>query len=402
MLSTRIEWIDCGLKLNGCDVNILAHMSNDIDMSKKSATIIPLPHKRLYGAISRSCVFIRSEDYVVSSERELSFEFSDEIAPPQDDDCDAYFLALVMDCMSEARDLYIDGSVSRELLSNLVEFQCAWNKWLPEKYSLVSVTAKEIREPEPAAKGAVCAFSGGVDSVFSVWRHTQKRNSYRSQPVNLCTMVHGFDIPLSDQEAFRTAVGRAILTLEDIGVKVIPIKTNYRLICTANWEDAHVAALVGTLSNFKSVAGVCIVGSTYPYNYLKTPWGSHPISDHLLGSDIFKVIHDGASHTRTEKVKEISDWQMGINNLRVCWQGDLKDRNCGKCEKCVRTKLNFLAVGQNIPDCFEDAHLPLDFSKIFLAHQGVRNDWQQIVDYATLNGIRGEWIASARKVLKRR
>ncbi len=39
--------------------------------------------------------------------------------------------------------------------------------------------------------------------------------------------------------------------------------------------------------------------------------------------------------------------------MRVCWQGEQKDRNCGRCEKCIRTVLNFRAVGLGLPECFE-------------------------------------------------
>ena len=38
-----------------------------------------------------------------------------------------------------------------------------------------------------------------------------------------------------------------------------------------------------------------------------------------------------------------------MENLRVCWEGPQRDRNCGVCEKCIRTKLEFLANGLELP-----------------------------------------------------
>jgi len=350
----------------------------------------------------RRCSINRVDGDTPVGKNELWFQFSKSISPPEDKDCDSYLLAIIMDAMTEGRDIIVKGSVSLRLLSNLIEYQSAWNKWLPEIYSIIDIKVKSTRENERPLSGAICAFSGGVDSMFSVWRNSQGKNSYRSQNIKLCTLVHGFDIPLQDTAAFSNVSKSAITTLNDIGIKIVPIKTNYREITCANWEHAHATALVATLANFKSVSGTCVVGSSYPYNYLHIPWGSTPIADHLLSSDAFIVIHDGASHTRTEKVNVISEWKVGIKNLRVCWQGDLKDRNCGKCEKCVRTKLNFLASGNPIPSCFDkDAATGIDFKSIVIKHDGVRGAWKDIIDYANRHGVKEAWMEEANKVIKR-
>ena len=187
---------------------------------------------------------------------------------------------------------------------------------------------------------------------------------YRSQTINLCSIVHGFDIPLNDKIAFNNAVHRSTNTLNDLNVEITPIKTNFRELSKVTWVHSFACALVATLSNFKSVAGTCIVGSSEPYDSLIIPWGSSPITEHLLSSGEFNVIHDGACHSRTEKVAEIKEWKTGIQNLRVCWEGDLKDRNCGICEKCMRTKLNFLAIKADIPSAFPTSDIMKELNNI--------------------------------------
>ena len=103
-----------------------------------------------------------------------------------------------------------------------------------------------------------------------------------------------------------------------------------------------------------------------------------------------------------KKVNEISEWKVGVENLRVCWQGVLNDRNCGKCEKCIRTKLNFLACGNLIPSCFDKDDAGIDFKNIMLKTDGIRGDWKQIIDYANKNGVKGSWVVEAKKVIKRK
>ena len=183
-------------------------------------------------------------------------------------------------------------------------------------------------------------------------------------------------------------------TLQNIELDLFAIKTNYRKIAKVRWEDAFAIALVAVLNNFKNHAGTCLIGSSEPYDELVIPWGSSPLTDHLLSSEVFTVIHDGASHSRTEKVGEISDWPVGIKNLRVCWQGKDKYKNCGQCEKCIRTKLNFLAVGAPIPECFpeSDIYSDLDKIKLPLANEPIRTEYRQIRDSAIKNGISAPWV----------
>ena len=351
----------------------------------------------------RSCRIKRIDEGLVVSEVVLWFQFSNSITPPPENDCDSYLLAIITDAMKEARAIKIRGSVSLELLGNLIEYQSAWSKWRPDAYSAVKIECEDIRENEQPASGAVCAYSGGVDAMFTVWRHTQKRNSFRSREISMCCLVHGFDIPLEDTGAFSNVLMKAEETLKDVGVKVSPISTNFREVSPVDWEHSHGAALVAALSNFKSVAGTGIIGSTDDYSSLTMAWGSNPITDHLLGSDSFKIMHDGASHTRSEKVDEIADWKVGISNLRVCWSGASKDRNCGQCEKCNRTKLNFLSFGHQVPSSFEsEKNVSESFGNIILTTNVARSCWSKIIEEAKKNNITDDWVKEAEKVLNRK
>lgn len=366
----------------------------------KSIVLSPAPVESVNGRQRRSCRISRLDAEHEVDTHVLWFEVEADLALPADDDCDSYVLAMVMDAMLEGRRMVVHGSVSLSLLSNLTEYQWAWHKWLPEKYTVIDIQPDQVRADIPAVLGAISAFSGGADATFSAWRHAKKQFGFRSQHINLSCMVQGFDIPLTDNEVFERALARSKLTLDDLAIPLRAIRTNYRDIARTHWEHAFSCALVATLQNFKMLAGTIIVGSSEPYESLVIPWGSNPITDHLLGSSEFVVIHDGASHSRTEKIASISAWPVGVRNLRVCWQGDLKDRNCGVCEKCMRTKLNFLASGHPVPDCFDNRDDFSALSRIRLNNSAVRAEWQQILDYAKQHGTSGPW-GEVRRVVRR-
>ena len=367
-------------------------------------TIYPIENRIHNNLIKRSCFFTRTNKGKESKKQCLWFEFPHIESIPADNDCDSYVIALLMLAMKENRTIIVNGSVSHSLLSNLTEFQYVWNKFDNKEYEIIDIIPTSIKDcPEKKLSGAICAFSGGVDSTFTVWRHTQKLASYRSQNLNLSCMVHGFDIPLDDRKAFDSAFNKAKVTLNSLNLDLLPLKTNFREVVRVRWGHAHATALVAALSQFKCIIGTCLIGSSDPYNKLCLPWGSSPLTDHLLGADNFTVIHDGSSHSRTEKVHEISNWDLGVQNLRVCWQGEHKDRNCGKCETCLRTKVNFLASGNEIPSCFPlSNNLEHKLSQLNLKKDIIKTEWIQILDYIKEHKVKGKWVNSISNLIDKK
>ena len=93
--------------------------------------------------------------------------------------------------------------------------------------------------------------------------------------------------------------------------------TNIRDLFNVNWEHIHALALGSVLSNFKMHANIFLVPSTKPYNELLIPLGSNPITDHLMSSSDFMMMHHGAGYSRTQKALGISTWSAALVNLRV-------------------------------------------------------------------------------------
>jgi hypothetical protein len=76
------------------------------------------------------------------------------------------------------------------------------------------------------------------------------------------------------------------------------------------------------------------------------PYGSHPLLDESFTSAHFRVDHDLFSMGRSEKLALVSEWPAGAANVRVC-QNDVRGAdNCGTCEKCIRTQVQFAALGR--------------------------------------------------------
>lgn len=119
--------------------------------------------------------------------------------------------------------------------------------------------------------------------------------------------------------------------------------------------------------------------------------GATPSTDFLLSGSNLEIIHDGAGFTRTEKVERISTNHLATNLVKVCWEKGFED-NCGECEKCYRTRLNFLAVGLSKPECFTDAIKLNKIKYIKLNSIGKIYQFQSIVDYSKKHDVTGSWL----------
>ncbi len=299
-------------------------------------------------SLIRSCTIEARDGKRITSSKVLEYELPNSILLPKNDDAEAYIIATIMLAMAEKRTLKVHGSVSRTLLSNLTEFRDAWNCWLPDLYHRIDFEATTVDDSVVTKTNrAIAAFSGGLDSTFTVWQNTQKLAGYRTQAIKACVMIHGFDIFKEDE--FLSAFNTAQKTLNTVNIPLYSLRTNYRSIIELDWIHTHGIALASCLNNFKKLYSTGIIAGSYTYAMSYYPHGSNPLTDLLLSSTEFGILHDGAKFIKGEKVVGISKWKTGINNLRVCYEGERQDINCGVCNKCIRTRLNFEVNGLELP-----------------------------------------------------
>src|SRR5690606_2523249 len=142
--------------------------------------------------------------------------------PPPLSDLSFTIPALVFPAMREGADLRIDGPVSKSLLRNIEAFQEIWSVMVPD-YRQVDIRAAEERDDLPSRgdNSAVVAVSGGLDGYFTFLRHWTGRAGRRNRSLKAALLVHGFDIPLGDEDAFAIARHDVAAALDDAGVPVV-------------------------------------------------------------------------------------------------------------------------------------------------------------------------------------
>ncbi|MEO7103403.1 MAG: hypothetical protein ABI311_08440 [Gemmatimonadaceae bacterium] len=309
---------------------------------------------------------------------------------------DGFVFGIILYAMRLGQDIRVHGTMSHQAIRNCYEFQDAWSKWKPDVYRKIRVepdTTTSATRPEGDSE-AIAAYSGGVDSTFTVLRHATGQLGLAAYPLKRSVLlVHGFDVPLSKSEELSALHERFSPLLRELNLQVRILRTNIKELDLQRWQDTFVTELACCLHNYSHEFRYALVASGKAYDTLIFPLGSTPVTDHLLSGAEMSIVHDGAGYSRTDKVQEIARNATATEIIKVCWEGDETYRNCGVCDKCVRTILNFRAVGVDHPPCFDgDQDVHQLIANIGITSYSMSLELKSIVSYARAHGVTDPWV----------
>lgn len=316
---------------------------------------------------------------------------------------DHALVAALLWAMRKGIDINVDGSVSPKLLVGLEILQEIWHRWKPERYSKISIQAKEESAPEyvECERSALFAFSGGVDASFTLLRHLKQKAGRKNRKPGAALIVQGMDISIERDDFYNAAMERAQLILNGTGVPLLGMKTNSREL-GQDWEDSFGLQLIACFLALQKNFSYAIKGSEEPYDALLLPWGSTPMTDYLCSTECLQIEHDGAAYDRTEKVEWLSKNTAICDYLRVCWAGPDLGKNCGVCEKCIRTMLNFWATQQDVPNAFPTKLTAARIKTLKLKNEIQLREIKGLYRHACLNySEQNENMTAIRFVMKR-
>jgi hypothetical protein len=276
----------------------------------------------------------------------LWFEFPG--SPPErfSGSSDGFLVALLLLAMARREDIQVHGTLDRRLLSNLAEYQRIFQAWFPELFHPVEIRCEGVcmAASEGRPTGVVSAFSGGVDSSYTLWSHLPEHEPDPARRITHALFVHGFDIPLDDASTFEAASARYVDEMRALGIELVVARTNVRqFLDELPWGITHGSALGSLALMLDRFLAVFYLPASFSYAELE-PWGSHPLSDPLMSTATLTVIHDGCM-MRCEKITRLAQWAPARSWLRVCWERPSAHANCCRCYKCVLTMISLDIAG---------------------------------------------------------
>jgi hypothetical protein len=259
---------------------------------------------------------------------------------------DGFLLALLLLAMASSEDIEVCGPLDQQLLSNLAEYQRIFHAWFPERFHLVEIRSRGLRGAAPRGRPTAVgsAFSGGVDSTYTLWSHLPANEPDPKRRITHTLFIHGFDIPLADAATFDTASKRYADELGALGIELVVARTNIReFVDVLPWELMHGSSLGAVVLMLDQLLGLFYLPASGSYSELD-PWGSHPVSDPLMSTGTLAFVHHGCM-ARCDKIISVSKWVPARSWLRVCWERPDARVNCCRCFKCIKTMVSLELAG---------------------------------------------------------
>lgn len=267
--------------------------------------------------------------------REVFFESSTPLAPARE----AFLQAFLFPAMCRGRDLVTDGPVCPRWRENTAGARAIAREWWGFRGGGIRCAGDEALVP---AAGQSLFFGGGVDSFYTL-------RTERSRLTHLL-YVEGYDVPLADADRLARIGEWNRAVAAECGLELVVVRSglrdhpDFKVLSWTNSFGGAVAAAGHLLRRSCGTAWLANDGHVTEIN----PWvlGMHPRLTPFWSSGAVRFVHHGEGVLRCEKAATIAEWPLARKHLRVCWKNTGDGLNCGVCEKCVRTQLEFFAAGQ--------------------------------------------------------
>lgn len=255
-------------------------------------------------------------------------------------------------------------------------------------------TPTACSEPAPDRVVASC-FSGGIDSFYTLFVN---RDPEGPHPVGALLTIIGFDTDVNSPETYRGVVEDAAAVAEEERLRFFPVETNFRSILGpfGDWGTlTHGGLLAATGFILSGSVRTLLVPSSYPIDKLFA-WGSHPLIDNSYVSGHTQIVHDAWEVHRNEKLPRMGDWPPVQTRLRVCARrAKGQNRNCGRCEKCIRTKLLLLLNGKLAATTALGAELTPSMIRNLMLKGKNKIAWYQELSWIAKRNPEHKWVADA-------
>lgn len=269
--------------------------------------------------------------------------------------------AILLGCFPAAlfhaeKRIRIEGDICPYLLDNVAAALRMQKMWWKDTHPVPALEARNRRSSPQARRAnvAACFLSGGVDSMANALRNARIFEARHPMRNRYGILVHGLDIgdPNRTDAAglYDESLSRLGRFCDDIDLRLIALRTDFRDI-EPDWvfyETRHFAALLSGLAHaLTGEIDRCSIALDNAVEH-QIPWASHPRLNRCFSSSFLTFVSELEAFSRLDKVKIIASNDAALHALRVCYHTDKVPEghiNCGRCEKCLRTKMELLVAG---------------------------------------------------------
>ncbi|MCC7139476.1 MAG: hypothetical protein IT460_13725 [Planctomycetes bacterium] len=152
--------------------------------------------------------------------------------------------------------------------------------------------------------------------------------------------------------AFQAQRARLERLARTTSLGLVAVRTNLRTFhpSWAAWRDLGFGAALAAVAHALPSRWTDVAVASGGVRGAMPPHASHPALDPCWSSGAVAIVHGEPGRARMDKLRDVAAWDEALDALQVCLHHDVPPpdgrANCGRCEKCLRTRLGLLALGR--------------------------------------------------------
>lgn len=262
---------------------------------------------------------------------------------------DAFLVNILLFAMEHNADVHCDCDISERLYYQLSEYLIPSISTNIEKYHSISITGNLSAERFVSANACGTGVSGGVDSMYTIFRHIDRNDQHNLTHLVFCNAGTNGDFGGEDaRETYKERGAYLMQFAEKLHLPMISVDTNINEFLNQLQEQTHTFRTLSTALVFQKLFSVYYYGSGYPFSEfafsVKSPAHYDLFNMICIATENITFYSSGGETTRLGKLRLISNYDLPKEYLNVCITGGIP--NCCYCEKCRRTIMGLYALGR--------------------------------------------------------
>lgn len=264
---------------------------------------------------------------------------------------DAFLIAVLNFAMRNKHDIVCEAPITEELYYNIDKYLIdAIASYNPHFYR-TKIIAPIATDSLPCAGAVGTGISCGVDSLHALANQTNLK--FKNHNITHLTFnnvgSHGEGNHAKQLYKERLSIPKKFA--EEYGFEFVPSNSNLMDVIKQSHFKTHTYSSMFAVYCLQKLYSVYYYASSgYRYHEFTlidksyNSCGSYEIlSLPLLSTKNLRIYSEGEGLSRLMKLKDVVNYPPSYKYLNVCLK---ESKNCGTCEKCVRTLLGIDALGK--------------------------------------------------------
>ncbi len=259
---------------------------------------------------------------------------------------DPFVMALLPAAMRGGHTLVCEDPMSQRLRHQLRDDLMSALSSVGTVYRPVPVRGPLTESPCPSRGAVGTGFSGGADSLYTVYRH----GADSEYPLtHLAVFNSGVFEGESYRENFRRACGAAEQFARERGLETVFVDTNFYEALPERFLDVYSFRNLACALALQGLFAVYLLSSGHDIaNFhfdLHNSASYDPLTVSCASTEGLTFYLSGMEVKRWQKLEALSDWEPSWKWLHPCIYGGAGGLNCGHCKKCARDATTLYALG---------------------------------------------------------